>query len=148
MTEQPPFTAQPVAPKKRLSTGAIVGIVIAAVFVVLVLPGLLLAIAIPIYSSQRGAAVDADAKADVATIGKEVAIYFVDNTEPPSVEQVGRVVYIGNSSDINVPLSEGVNLGPVSLQSSSAWCVAVTVEGGEVGAFRYSASSGLEAGTC
>ena len=49
----------------------------------MIIIGILAAIAIPVFLSQRKKAQDAAAKADVSTIGKEIATYYVDGTAPP-----------------------------------------------------------------
>src|SRR3954452_1200937 len=57
--------------------------------VVMIIIGILAAIAIPVFLSQRAKAQDSAAKADVSTIGKELASSFVDNTvtstTPPTI---------------------------------------------------------------
>src|SRR3954468_17657817 len=53
--------------------------------VVMIIIGILAAIAIPIFLNQRKKAQDSAAKADVSTIGKEIATYYVDNNGVPAV---------------------------------------------------------------
>lgn len=52
----------------------------------MVIIGILSAIAIPVFISQRGKARDAATRTDVSTVGKETATYFVDNVGLPPVE--------------------------------------------------------------
>ena len=60
------------------------GFTLIELLVVMIIIGILAAIAIPVFLSQRAKAQDSAAKADVSTIGKEIATYFVDNTAAPT----------------------------------------------------------------
>src|SRR5207248_10632363 len=68
------------------------GFTLIELLVVMIIIGILAAIAIPIFLNQRKKAQDSAAKADVSTIGKEVATYFVDNAGVPvvSIDSTGR----------------------------------------------------------
>src|SRR3712207_6044133 len=76
------------------------GFTLIELLVVMIIIGILAAIAIPVFLSQRAKAQDSSAKADVSTIGKEIATYFVDaSTAPSNVALVGTQYQV-NGKDI------------------------------------------------
>src|SRR5437868_13703272 len=64
------------------------GFTLIELLVVMIIIGILAAIAIPVFLNQRKKAQDSAAKADVSTLGKEIATYFVDNAAVPVVSVV------------------------------------------------------------
>ena len=56
------------------------GFTLIELLVVMIIIGILAAIAIPVFLSQRAKAQDSATKADVSTIGKELATFYVDGT--------------------------------------------------------------------
>src|SRR3954453_19263981 len=111
--------------------------------VVMIIIGILAAIAIPVFLNQRKKAQDSAAKADGSTIGKEVATYYVDNCLAPSIDQttaVGRYpLKAAAATSADVPCtapttavstdlgksSTNVVLATKSFVSDQDWCVSV-----------------------
>lgn len=122
--------------------------------VVMLIVGVLAAIAIPTFLTQRAKAHDSATRADVSAMGKEIATYFVDNDGPLTLDwstpgQVdisdGGVQMVARLTVGSVRPSSGASRG---LDGPDDWCVALTDPAGSVEDFRYSARAGLEPGTC
>jgi len=137
------------------------GFTLIELLVVMIIIGILAAIAIPVFLSQRTKAQDSAAKADVSTIGKEIATYFVDNTVAPVsiVGTSGRYVLQGATpagGTAPAPLDLGKASTNVSITTvnfnatapSTAWCVGVNNPNGDKKLWKYSAAGGLATGAC
>ena len=138
------------------------GFTLIELLVVMIIIGILAAIAIPVFLSQRKKAQDASAKADISTIGKEIATYYVDGTgntaTPMSVAALaGRyrftVAVIGTDPAVNQDLGKisGNNvLFNQFYTDGKAWCVALKNATGDkaVAGYKYSAAGGLDTGVC
>ncbi len=141
------------------------GFTLIELLVVMIIIGILAAIAIPVFLNQRKKAQDSAAKADVATIGKEIATYFVDNAAVPAIStttatapcSTGRYCLTDGATPAYGPVDLGKVSNNVTLKAptaatgtvtASAWCIGVTNAQGDVQNFKYSAQNGLEKGVC
>lgn len=121
--------------------------------VVMIIIGILAAIAVPVVASQRAKAYDATTKHDLAQVSTAVVAAFVASGTAPAVQILGGR-YIVNGEEVG-PTSRGVVIAgadPAAVDTtgwtSGAWCMTFTNPSGATGDYRYSAQAGLEPGTC
>ena len=135
------------------------GFTLIELLVVMIIIGILAAIAIPVFLSQRQKARDSAVKADVSTIGKEIAAHYVDNTTIPTVTTSGgrylvNAVDAGKVSEGNTLISTfgatttAATAATTTNWTNSSWCVAVNNPSGSTKTYKYSAANGLESGNC
>ena len=126
------------------------GFTLIELLVVIIIIGILAAIAIPLFLNQRKKAVDTAARADVSTIGKEVATWYVDQTAAPAITSTPATdtaagTYLLAGAKIS-NASKDITLGTMKLTSSTDWCVSVnvTAKAGTITTASYSSANGLE----
>jgi prepilin-type N-terminal cleavage/methylation domain-containing protein len=135
------------------------GFTLIELLVVMIIIGILAAIAIPVFLSQRAKAQDSAAKADVSTIGKEIATYWIDNTTAPtglaitggrytlsygasSTQDIGKA-----SANVVLNATAGGALNTTAW-TANQWCIGVNNPNGAQRTYKYSAQNGLEPGQC
>ncbi len=132
------------------------GFTLIELLVVMIIIGILAAIAIPVFLSQREKAQDSATKADASTVGKEIATYYVDGTDVPSISDATDR-YVLTAGDLTNPIDLGAVSNNVTLNqdvdaaaTATTWCVSFeNTEGSEGNTiWSYSAQDGLQSAAC
>jgi type IV pilus assembly protein PilA len=129
------------------------GFTLIELLVVMIIIGILAAIALPVFLNQRQKAQDAATKADVSTLGKEIATYFVDNSAAPAAaNQVaisgGNYTFnggtVGRVSEASITV---VNQGFNATTPTTDWCIAlINSAGSGTKVWKYTGRGGLQSG--
>jgi prepilin-type N-terminal cleavage/methylation domain-containing protein len=129
------------------------GYTLLEILVVMLIMGILAAIAIPTLIEQRGKAQDSATRQDASRLGKAVVGYFLDHSTAPTVAVSGGR-FLVQGEDVGAVSSGVVVAGPdpsvidVTGWTASAWCLALTNPQGVSATERYTAQQGLEPGAC
>ncbi len=108
---------------------ALAGTIVSWVFTVLVVPGVLAAIALPLYASQQDKAHDAAARADLASLRAAVASHFVEQSVPPVVAIDGTHYVVGDQTE---PKWASIDDVDFVMTGAASYCIAVTYNGDHV----------------
>ena len=121
------------------------GFTLVELLVVMIIIGILAAIAIPVFLNQQKKARETSAKADVSTIGKEIAAYYVDGTGALTVSTSSGSWTLKDTAAVTDGKLSAGNTAAGSGTSNTSYCAYVYTS--DKVSWQYS-QDGLAKGSC